>query len=168
MCDLRGERDGIMSGLTRDRLGEHDEILIDAWNNVVSRSDEVWFLGDLSFGKQDQNPGLFKRLNGRKHLAIGNHDPWNVIDLGWASVQHLAYHKYGGRRFVMCHYPLIEWQNCHHGAIHLHGHCHGNGTPSTDPRMDVGVDTRDDLAPYSLDEVLEFMADKFWTPYSHH
>ncbi|MDT8872397.1 hypothetical protein RAA17_17565 [Komagataeibacter rhaeticus] len=50
------------------------------------------------------------RLSGRKHLVTGNHDGDGVRDwLGWASVQPYRELKLAGRRVVLFHYPIAEW-----------------------------------------------------------
>jgi calcineurin-like phosphoesterase family protein len=54
--------------------------------------------------------------------------------------------------FVLFHYPIEEWDNVRHGAMHLHGHVHAR-LPPTRQRLDFGVDCWD-FAPVSLREVL--------------
>lgn len=51
-----------------------DETLISNWNAVVGPEDEVFHLGDVALGDKDRWVDIFKRLNGRKTLVIGNHD----------------------------------------------------------------------------------------------
>ena len=54
---------------------------------------------------------------------------------------------------VMCHFPLVQWENCERDSIHLFGHCHGNFT-QPGKCMDVGIDTRPgDMMPYTWDEI---------------
>ena len=56
-------------------IEEHDEAIIQNWNSVVTKSDLVYILGDVSLGcPQEKLIDYFKRLNGAKHLIIGNHD----------------------------------------------------------------------------------------------
>ena len=52
----------------------HDEALIEKWNSVVGIHDDVWILGDISWYPAMKTIEIFKRLNGVKHLCIGNHD----------------------------------------------------------------------------------------------
>ena len=45
---------------------------------------------------------------------------------------------------VMCHYPMVTWNQKPRGSIMLHGHCHGKldeyNAKSMDLRFDVGID----------------------------
>jgi calcineurin-like phosphoesterase family protein len=63
-------------------MGEHDAAVIANWNATVQPDDEVWHLGDF-IGKAAGDCGLvLERLNGTKHLIIGNNDPDSVILCG--------------------------------------------------------------------------------------
>lgn len=139
-----------------------DEWIIDQWNNMIGPKDQVYHLGDFSFGGFDHARKMFTALNGHKFLVPGNHDSSGVIkNLGWANSNTkewtLIKRKFEGQSIVLCHYPLMTWQNAHHGTWHLHGHSHGNLPHSKTTRMDVGVDTNIRLAPYPL----EFIVEKF-------
>lgn len=68
----------------------------------------------------------------------------------------------------MCHYPFLTWNKAHHGAWMLHGHSHGNLRAPETTRMDVGIDTRDDFAPYSFDEIEKIMSKRSYLIVDHH
>ena len=55
-------------------IEEHDKALINNWNEVVGIDDDVWILGDFSWYNATKTIEFYKRLNGNKHLCIGNHD----------------------------------------------------------------------------------------------
>jgi calcineurin-like phosphoesterase family protein len=55
--------------------GEMDEYLIGQWNEVVGKEDTVYCLGDFSFNQTTMQK-VVRRLNGRKILIAGNHDPF--------------------------------------------------------------------------------------------
>lgn len=161
MADLRG--------FGRENLDRHDEVLVENWNSVVGPRDTVYFLGDFTFAKATESPGIFKRLNGRhKHLIRGNHDPHHVVNLGWSSVNDLLRTSFDGQSIVMCHYPMLTWQNAHHGAWHLHGHSHGNLQGPTSTRMDVGVDCHPQFRPFSLEEVVTTLSARKYDYIDHH
>lgn len=124
-----------------------DADIINRWNAVVSSRDTVWFLGDFAFAKQDRVEEILKQLNGNINVILGNHDE--------ALRKVMAKNDFGGRlklfppihelnhnskRYVLCHYPIEEWNNYFNGSYHLHGHCHGRLKRKELRRYDVGLD----------------------------
>lgn len=104
--------------------------MIEAHNEVVRKNDLVYFLSDFSFGTAQQTLEIVSRLNGTKHLIYGNHDK---VIRGDASIQRKFvtvqdYKKVSVDRInaVLFHFPMREWEQCHRGYYHLHGHTHGN------------------------------------------
>lgn len=57
-----------------DNVAEHDAFLQDRWNSVVSPSDTVYHLGDLTASVRDLDALSRIHLNGRLILVAGNHD----------------------------------------------------------------------------------------------
>lgn len=51
-----------------------DEALVRNWNEMVQPDDVVWHLGDFALRPNRLVSGYAKRLNGVKHLVLGNHD----------------------------------------------------------------------------------------------
>ena len=109
---------------------EHDEWLIkEVFNKYVKAKDEVYLLGDISFLKRNLSQQFVAKLNGNKHLILGNHDK-NVEHLGnWKSVSQIkdfTFSRYGlNIHIVLCHYPITSWNRKVHGSWHLYGHVHG-------------------------------------------
>jgi calcineurin-like phosphoesterase family protein len=52
-----------------DQMGDH---MIEMWNKTVKPSDEVYYLGDFSY--MEEGIKIAEKLNGTKHLILGNHD----------------------------------------------------------------------------------------------
>lgn len=138
-------------------LAEHDAALVANWNETVSPEDEIWHLGDFASRKSGFAEGLLSKLNGRKHLIVGNNDPLATVKAsGWQSIQHYAELLVDGRLLILCHYPFRTWNQMGKRSIDLHGHSHGKLKPM--PRQfDVGVDARD-LRPVSLADILRSRA----------
>ena len=149
---------------------EMDENLIDNWNETVKQSDTVYHLGDFSFYDEERIVAILKRLNGNKTFLKGNHDKkiWRSSEAKNIFKEMLEYKEIyvqdrdavGGKRMiVMCHYPMITWNKCHHGAYMLHGHCHHNlKYPFPARIMDVGVDGKGyDYSPVSYEQVKAHM-----------
>ncbi|MFW9875180.1 MAG: hydrolase [Candidatus Thorarchaeota archaeon] len=137
------------------------ESIIENVNKIVKKNDLLYVLGDVSFYSEKAYP-LVARMNGKKHLLIGNHDAKNISkwDL-WESVSHYLEIRDKGYRIVMCHYPFVTWRRSAHGSIHLHGHSHGNLRMSVagdhhinyGRRIDVGVDCWG-FCPITIDEAI--------------
>lgn len=144
---------------------EHDEAVLEAFNSRVGPGDNTFIIGDFMLPFTDNYASeLLKKLNGTKHLILGNHDPTKK-HLGlvgnkpgkWAAVTHIRARKIDGEAFFLCHYACRSWPGMGRGAIHLYGHSHGNLAPDYGRSMDVGVDTRGDFAPWHIEEVRELM-----------
>ena len=58
-------------------IEEHDETIIKNWNEVVGPEDEVYHLGDVMLNNNEYGLECIKRLNGKIHLILGNHDTEN-------------------------------------------------------------------------------------------
>ena len=118
-----------------------DAAMIGHWNAVVGEDDEVWHLGDFAVRySADRTSALLRRLNGRKHLIVGNNDPATTTEAPeWASVQHYRELTVDGVPLVLCHYAFRSWNGMYRGRLNLHGHSHGRLKPL--PRqIDVGAD----------------------------
>lgn len=59
-----------------DSVEEMNEFIVEQWNSVVSPRDRVYHLGDVSFSRKGLD--ILSRLNGRKVLARGNHDIYDL------------------------------------------------------------------------------------------
>ncbi len=145
---------------------EMNEELIRRHNKVVKPNDTWYCLGDFAFSK---NPDKFlSRLNGRKHLIIGNHDAEQTTKSQlWESVQPYLEVNDNKVKIVLCHYPFKTWNRSHYGSINLHGHCHGS-LEGTSQSLDVGVDCWD-YKPVQLSEILEKLKiNKLYKSEDHH
>lgn len=153
--------------------------LVNNWNAVVGAGDRVYILGDLSFLPQSMLVYYLGAMNGRKVLVYGNHDKRlrktptvlqlldDATDLMTVKVADEDATD-GVQRIVLCHYPMLVWDQSHRGAWHLHGHCHG--TLPDDPsalRIDVGVDCWN-YRPVEYREIKARMKLKTWRPRDHH
>jgi calcineurin-like phosphoesterase family protein len=154
---------------------EMDEWIIAMWNGVVEAGDEVWVVGDVSFAGRVRTAEILARLNGSKILVPGNHDHDKIIrtceEAGWKIASKLVETRFDDRDVVLCHYPLYTWRNAHHGAWHLHGHCHGSlrtGLPKLSTQFDVGIDTHFHFEPYAWSEIAGELMRREYIPVDHH
>ncbi|WP_244640153.1 metallophosphoesterase [Devosia pacifica] len=142
-------------------MREHDEHIVEMWNSFIGKSDTVYHLGDAFFWKLpvEDMQRIFKRLNGRKHLLIGNHDTPEVETLGWEGIHRGPVHfkdAATGQKVIAAHHPLREWDGWHTGAVHIHGHTHNN-LPSSRRSLDIGIDSVGYM-PLTIDEIFTHMS----------
>ena len=132
-------------------VAEMDAGMIERWNAVVGPDDDVWHLGDFARSAR-LAAEILPRLNGRKHLVVGNNDPPAVAALpGWASASHYAELDVDGTGAVLCHYAFRTWRDSGRGWVNLHGHSHGRLRPVLPRQADVGVDVHD-FRPVTLEQ----------------
>lgn len=144
---------------------EMDEAMIANWNAVVAPGDTVRHNGDFAtFGRGPEKiREIFHRLNGVKHLIVGNHDEENEVTLSlpWASVQHQALIRDGQETVFLSHYAHVTWPKIRKGSWHLYGHTHGQ-LKGTSRSLDIGVDATG-FKPISLTQAIAKMRDlPFW------
>jgi calcineurin-like phosphoesterase family protein len=93
--------------------------------------------------------------NVRKHFTHVAH--YEELDVTVENRLGAAKHK-----FVLCHYPIVSWNNMPRGAFMLHGHQHlkGDARFGEGRRMDVGMCGSPEFRPYHIDEVLELLSER--------
>lgn len=110
-----------------ESIEEHDKLIIDNWNHVVTNSDNVYILGDFSFLSARDTQKIIESLNGAKFLIKGNHDHWEKDGACKKLFQGIYDYKTitdDSHALVLSHYPILFYQGQHRGAIHLYGHVH--------------------------------------------
>jgi calcineurin-like phosphoesterase family protein len=111
------------------RPANHDELMVERWNDVVGDRDLVLHVGDLVHWKQDRKrrfrEDIAPKLNGVKLLIVGNHDkhdPGYYADCGFSIVEPHEM-SINGVRYSFDHYPAQVEDD----RWHVHGHIHNNG-----------------------------------------
>ena len=155
---------------------ELNDWIITQHNSVVNPQDEFYHLGDLTFYDRKQYASIVncvQRLNGTKHMIIGNHDDESILrslyhDGLIASYQHYKELYIDKLKVVLFHYPIYQWNKGHRGSWHLHGHTHGTFKDYTagGKIIDVGIDSHPKKIPYTYMELMGVMAAK--QPGKHH
>lgn len=142
---------------------EMNEQLIVNWNSIVDPADSIWHLGDFCFGPLEQVKSVFNRLNGQKHLILGNHDrlPARAYaeDIGFVTVHQSWRMKIGRHNVLLRHRPPLQSEPWPKGIhIQLCGHIHDkpgwweNKVPR--PRIyNISVE-KTNYRPVSLEEIV--------------
>lgn len=156
-----------------------DEEMIALHNSVVQQNDIVRFNGDFAFHEVSQIERILKRLNGQKHLVLGNHDKnirnniraltglqlfHSIKDYEEVTVTNLQLDKTQPiyrKKIILLHYGMRVWNHSHHGSWCLFGHSHGS-LPPYGKSVDVGVDSPYILGkpvyrPFSFEEIKTYL-----------
>ncbi len=110
-----------------DSVEEMNEEMIRRWNRVVGPDDLTYILGDFCTGDESRWRQHLTRLNGRKVLIRGNHDDPGAVEAVRDLLEDAADYREiedGGRRVVLCHYPIPAFRDHYMGWFHLYGHVH--------------------------------------------
>lgn len=153
-------------------LEQMHNILIRNWNSYISNYDEIYILGDFMYkGSGEEANKILKKLNGKKYLIKGNHDKYlkdeNFDKSAFEWIEDYYVLDYKKKKFVLFHYPILEWTGYFKGSIHLYGHVHNTGKNSEQTQrlkilgnnaFNVGVDVNN-FFPVSIENILK-KADK--------
>ena len=151
---------------------EMNETLVNNWNSVVGKYDDVYFLGDLFLGRASQIKeleALIYSLNGNIFWIKGNHDRKTpkIIEERFRWIKDIEKikiidedHPHGKQEIILCHYAMRTWNKAHHGSWHLYGHSHGDLPDDPASRsFDVGVDCHN-FTPITYQRVKEIILAK--------
>jgi calcineurin-like phosphoesterase family protein len=150
-----------------DTVEDMNEKMIENINDLVGENDTLFHMGDWSFGGFENISEFRYRINCKNiHLILGNHDHHiesnkENIRRFFASVNYYnevsVPHKSGNMKIVMCHYPIVSWNNMRRNSYMLHGHQHLKGEQrfGNGKRMDIGMCGHPEFRPYHLDEIVD-------------
>ncbi len=133
---------------------EHDEHIIAKWNSVVTKRDITYILGDVTMEKSAPYP-LLDRMNGVKHIVLGNHDRRQDAKRLLQYAESIAgMIQYKG--VMLTHCPIHPMELDYRFNKNIHGHIHEkvvllNGSP--DPRYICVSCEQVDYTPKSLQEL---------------
>lgn len=139
-----------------------DDAIIEATNERVGKNDMLYIVGDFAVTKDENYVAqVFRRLNGRKILIIGNHDvddkgnlKPSLAKLEWDQPPVFSLQTSDeGQRLFLAHYAHRAWPGQHKEGWHFYGHSHGR-IPHIGRSRDVGIDCADiGLGPQTFREL---------------
>ena len=164
----------------------HDEVVLRGLEGVLLQDDELWILGDVCKPRVDDARHLRAAIPCEHvHIVVGNHDSRSkfVTAGGFETVEYYAHVgkvRRDGYRFVLSHYPMLDWDRSYHGSYMLHGHIHSldadNRAPDSSQggmgmrgynavmreqgirRYDVGVDANG-MRPVTAEQIVAALPD---------
>lgn len=158
--DLHLMHENILKYTNRNfsNIKEHDNEIIQRINNRVSKKDELYILGDVSCTNKAKTEKLLHKINGNKYLILGNHDNSIKNSTLFESIDKIKLFKFKSLNYnikiVLCHFPMLTWENKPKDVGHLYGHVHGR-LSNHDLSFDIGLDSPwTNFVPLNLEEVL--------------
>lgn len=139
--------------------------MVREWNEIVGSNDLVYILGDVAFLPAAKAVKIMQQLNGSKILIEGNHDRKLLNDPAFrdcfSEIHKYLWIEYKKQQIVMFHFPIAEFDQQHRGAIHFHGHLHGNTSGLEHFRIrDVGMDATGNIVTLLDDAIADAMKGK--------
>lgn len=139
-------------------IEEHDEHIIEKWNSVVKKNDVTYILGDITLEKSAPYH-LINRLNGIKHVVLGNHDRRQDVNKLLEYVDSVA-GMVQYKNNILTHCPIHPMELVHRFSTNIHGHIHDNvvtmdedGFIVEDKRYICVSCERVDFTPRTLEEL---------------
>jgi calcineurin-like phosphoesterase family protein len=168
---------------TRDfaTVEEMNECILKGINSTVDQDDWLVFLGDFTFGGEENIKKFRERVLCKNIIYIlGNHDS-HIANKKEHQELFESVHsylelvvsssKYGKQTYNLFHFPLEIWNKGHHNRILLFGHCHGS-FQGEGRRMDVGIDNAKKILgeyrPFSQEDIERYMKGRTFQQKSHH
>ena len=114
---------------------EMDRDMIRKWNERVGKDDDVYVVGDFAFRSGYGPAWYLQQLSGHKHLIVGNHDGKMLKNKNamkyWETVDNLTSIQDGDKSIILCHFPILEWNQMRHWHLLVYGHIHANTEDDT-------------------------------------
>lgn len=103
---------------------EHDEYIIQCWNDTVTnKKDITYILGDITM-EHSKFYYLLNRLNGIKHVVLGNHDRRQDVPKLLKYVDTVSGMINYKKEFILTHCPIHPSELEYRYKYNIHGHVH--------------------------------------------
>lgn len=96
IADTHFGHEKLIRNLRNMEPDDHDQLIIDNWNRVVTKKDITYVLGDFVFEKPDLIEKYLLQLNGEIRIIGGNHDDLSCKKLERQARQVLADRRKNG------------------------------------------------------------------------
>lgn len=146
---------GLAQGKTArgfETVTEMNECLADNWNELIRPDDTVFHLGDVYRGDGWQ---MLARLNGQKHLILGNHDTPQDHQLTQVFQTMSVWRAMDAAKIVLTHLPIDLSVRSGLGdrfSQNIHGHLHYKPAP-TERHLCVSVE-QTEYKPLNLEMMI--------------
>lgn len=131
---------------------------LDLFSNLRNRGEIIIQSRSVNFEE------ILKRLKGKKHLIVGNHDgSWMTkadISRCFESIDKFLETTDGQHSLTLCHYPMVTWKHAQRSYM-IHGHIHNDTNmdywpllAARDNVLNAGADING-FMPVTFDELVE-------------
>ena len=174
-----------------DDVAAHDGLVLRGLEESLVSDDELWILGDVCRPRVEDVRRVRAAIPcDSVNVIVGNHDSrakfltaggFNVVEY----YAHVGKVRREGYRFVLSHYPMLDWDRAYHGSYMLHGHIHSldSKSPARDSsqggmgmrgynelmreqgirRYDVGLDANG-MRPVTAEQIIAALpSDEEWS-----
>ena len=131
-----------------------DRHIIERWNTTVKEKDRIYILGDFALCGRERIQDLLYKLNGQKHLIMGNHDK-HKTPTWWRECGFDEVSKYPiiiDGFVILSHEPFLPIWNSDY-FVNIHGHIHNNDLDKFN-FFNAGVEVVN-YTPVNLDKVIQ-------------
>ncbi len=140
-----------------DNIEEMNKTIIKNWNDIVSKNDTVFMLGDFALCGKDKIVEIGQKLNGKKTLVLGNHDRASLNTYYQAGFEYVSkYPIIFNDFFILSHEPQHISGNGLYANIFAHIHDNPIFSTVTPRSFCVSVE-RINYTPISFEKVLNKM-----------
>lgn len=152
-------------------IQEHDEAIMKNWNKEIKMNDIVYHLGDVCLGDDEKSIEYLKRLHGKIHIILGNHDSDRRIQLykeckNVVSVSFAERIKVGKYTLFLSHAPsntYVIGKRLGRTMLNLFGHTHQTDSPFINDipyAYNVGLDCHNNK-PVSIEQIMNEIHEQY-------
>lgn len=137
-------------------IEEHDQTIVDNFNNIITKRDTVYFMGDICFTEEGMENLRKMRWCNKKVLVLGNHDAQFMNSELTKEYYNMFDSVIGSKSWKgawLTHMPIHPDEL--RGKLCIHGHTHNQFID--DKRYYNVCLENTDYAPVNLAEVLKKM-----------
>lgn len=141
--------------VTDEDVSRMNEDMTSRWNDVVGPDDVVYSTGDFCFGNRSKVESVFRRLNGKKRIVLGNHDRLKFREYYEIGFERVYDRPIVIRDFIILSHEPLQWVKDGSVYMNVYAHVHNQ-----EMYRDYTANTfcssaeRIDYTPIELDEII--------------
>lgn len=149
-----------------DSVDDHDQFIVNRWNEVIHKKDTVVIGGDIAMNKKHYHK--LDQLKGRKIIVLGNHDERQDVRSLLEHVDQVASVMRFTRseKVYFTHIPVHPREFVKRMQFNIHGHLHEEsvktlGGTADDPRYICVSMEQIEYTPKTLEQLFQSHITKY-------